>query len=278
MNDMQTIREAVSKSYARALTVGSCCGSESKGILTRQAGYEAAELAGVPGEAVANSFGCGNPLAFSDVQPGDVVLDLGCGAGIDVILAAEKVGAAGRVIGVDMTDEMIVKARETIARAGLTNVEFRKGLIEQIPVASDSVDWVISNCVINLSPEKSRVFAEMARVLRPGGRVMVSDIIAENLSEAVRNDLRLYSCCVSGAMSEEQYYAGLAQCGLVDISVKKLYELSIEQLGAVLESDRKGAPCCGADAAGDTNAVAEACEGRVWSAAISARKPGARKR
>lgn len=275
MKSAEKIRESVSDAYARALKVGSCCASTApKGILVEQAGYKDTELAAVPGEAVVNSFGCGNPLSFSEVRPGDVVLDLGSGAGIDVVLAAGKVGPAGRVIGVDMTDEMIAAANQVIRQAGLTNAEIRKGLIEKLPVESATVDWVISNCVINLSPEKSRVFSEMARVLKPGGRVLISDIIAEDLSDEVRSDLRLYSCCVSGAISEREYRAGLEQCGFVDVSVRRLHELDIDQLDALMESERPEKACCGGDARKpQSSQVAEACTGQVWSAAITARKP-----
>lgn len=274
MKSAETIRESVSDAYARALKAGSCCGSTPKGILTQQAGYKDDELAAVPGDAVVNSFGCGNPLSFGQVRAGDVVLDLGCGAGIDVVLAAKKVGPTGRVIGVDMTDEMIARANEVIRNAGLTNAEIRKGLIEKLPVESADVDWIISNCVINLSPEKSRVFSEMARVLKPGGRVMISDIIADDLSDEVRNDLRLYSCCVSGAISEQEYRTGLEEYGFVDITVHRLHELDFDQLGALMESERPEKACCQENVKNPkTSQVAAACTGQVWSAAISARKP-----
>lgn len=256
-----------------------CCGPGPKGTLARRAGYQDEELAALPHEAVVNSFGCGNPLAFSGVRPGDVVLDLGSGAGIDVLLAAQKVGPTGRVIGVDMTDAMIAKARAVIADAGLTNAEIRKGLIEELPVETASVDWVISNCVINLSPEKSRVFAEVARVLKPGGHVLVSDIIAEGLPQAVLEDLRFYSCCVAGALSEREYHDGLQEVGLVDVHVDKRLELNLPQVEALLESDRRAFEpsdrCC--EKVNEANAracnVASACAGRVWAAEISARKP-----
>ena len=156
-----------------------------KGVVAKLAGYSDEEFAALPADAVVNSFGCGNPLAFSAVQPGEVVLDLGSGAGIDLLLAARKVGAAGRVIGVDMTEEMIARARANIAAAGIENAEVRQGIIEELPVEDSSVDWVISNCVINLSPEKPRVFAEIARVLKPGGTMLVSDIVAEDLPEEI---------------------------------------------------------------------------------------------
>ena len=216
-------RRSVSEDYARAVTSpaeGCCCSPTPKGVVAKLAGYTDDEVAVLPPEAVVNSFGCGNPLAFSEVRPGDVVLDLGSGAGIDLLLAAKKVGQNGRVIGVDMTDAMIAKAQENIAAAGLTNVEVRKGIIEELPVEDASVDWVISNCVINLSPEKARVFAEIARVLRPGGRMLVSDIVAEDLPPEISGNRHLYSSCLAGAISEPAYLDGLRQAGLVEVQVR----------------------------------------------------------
>ncbi len=145
------------------------------------ADYSAHELEGTPKEAVEASFGCGNPVAYSSVKPGDTVLDLGCGAGLDLLIAAEKVGPEGKVIGVDMTDAMLEKARRTIESSGLKNIELRKGFVESLPVEADAVEWVISNCFINLSPDKGKVFAETARVLKPGGCMIVSEIVAQDL-------------------------------------------------------------------------------------------------
>jgi len=186
MSDSKKVRETVSETYAKAVSGPStgCCGPEpQKGALAKLAGYTEENLASIPADAAANSFGCGNPLAFSGVREGEVVLDLGSGAGIDIILAGKMVGLSGRVIGIDMTDEMIERARENIAAAGLENVDVRKGIIEDMPVEDSSVDWVISNCVINLSPEKDKVFSEIHRVLKPGGRMLVSDIVARDLPE-----------------------------------------------------------------------------------------------
>ncbi len=275
MNDSQQIRAKVSHAYAHAVTTGTdCCGSAPKGTLARRAGYDDAELAALPAEAVVNSFGCGNPLAFGEVRPGDAVLDLGCGAGIDVALAARKVGPTGRVIGVDMTDEMTGRARAVLAEAGLTNAEIRKGLIEDLPVDSACVDWVISNCVINLSPEKARVFAEIARVLKPGGRMIVSDIIADGLPEAARHSLSLYSCCVAGAVSEREYREGLERAGLTDVVIRQRFELSLSQLEALVESDQRAfRVACDRLEALSKGELAVACAGRVFSAEISARKP-----
>lgn len=215
---------------------GSCCPTQ-KGVLAKLAGYDSQELAALPVEAVINSFGCGNPLAFSEVQPGDVVLDLGSGAGIDLIIAAKMVGPTGRVIGVDMTDAMIEKARANVAAAGMKNVEIRKGLIEELPVESGTVDWVISNCVINLSPDKPRVFAEIARVLRPGGQMRVSDIVVRDLPEAVRKNAALYSSCIAGAISEEEYLAGLKSAGLLDAAVRDRQLYDAPQIEALVGSE-----------------------------------------
>ena len=274
----QVIRESVSKAYARALSAecgSGCCGNAPQGELAKRAGYQDQELAGVPVEAVRHSFGCGNPLAFSEVGKGQVVLDLGSGAGIDVVLAAKKVGPTGRVIGVDMTDAMIAKAKETVAQAGLSNVEIRQGIIEALPVESSSVDWVISNCVINLSPEKPRVFAEIARVLKPGGRMIVSDVIADDLPAAVRQDLGMYSSCVAGALSAFEYRDGLEHAGLADVEVRKSAGFSAGQVEALIESDERTTDACGCRSSTVRADLAEACAGKVWSALISARKPAA---
>jgi ubiquinone/menaquinone biosynthesis C-methylase UbiE len=220
---------------------------------------------------VVNSFGCGNPLAFSEVKPGDVVLDLGSGAGIDLLLAAKKVGRTGRVIGVDMTDAMLDKARENIAAAGLENVEVRKGIIENLPVESASVDWVISNCVINLSPEKSKVFAEIARVLKLGGRMLVSDIVAEELPEEIAGNRQLYSSCLAGAISEAAYLEGLRQAGLTDVEVRDRLVYDVEQIEAFIGSELQTG-CCG----GQGNLAkkwAPLLAGKVASVKVAARKP-----
>jgi arsenite methyltransferase len=268
MNNPTNIREQVSRIYTDAVNrkVGGCCaGSSQKGVLAKMAGYKSDELAALPTDAVTNSFGCGNPLAFSEVRPGDVVLDLGSGAGIDLLIASKMAGPTGRVIGVDMTDAMIERARENIAAAGLANVEIRKGIIEELPVESATVDWVISNCVINLSPDKPRVFAEIARVLRPGGRMRVSDVVAQDLPEEVRRSAALYSSCVAGAISEEAYLAGLRAAGLVDVEVGERFVYEAAQLRALVASES------GVDE--QTAKLGESVAGKVWSAIIYARKP-----
>jgi len=279
MSDPHTTRRDVSVDYARAATNGTgCCGGPvPKGVVAKIAGYTAEDFAVLPTEAVVNAFGCGNPLAFSAVQPGQVVLDLGSGAGIDLLLAAKKVGPTGRAIGVDMTDEMIAKANENIAVAGLTNVEVRKGIIEELPVEDASVDWVISNCVINLSPEKVRVFAEIARVLCPGGTMLVSDIVAEGIPGEIADNRHLYSSCLAGAVSEQAYTAGLRAAGLVDVEVVDRLVYDTSQLEMFIGSELKdeSSSCCGG---GDVDAAlarrwADQLVGKVASIKVQARKP-----
>jgi ubiquinone/menaquinone biosynthesis C-methylase UbiE len=243
--------------------------------VAKLAGYTDDEIAALPTEAVVNSFGCGNPLAFSGVKKGDVVLDLGSGAGIDLLLAAKKVGRAGKVIGVDMTDAMITKARKNIRAAGLATVEVRKGIIEKLPVEDGSVDWVISNCVINLSPEKPRVFAEIARVLKPGGRMLVSDIVAEDLPAAIARNRHLYSSCLAGAIGEKAYLAGLRQAGLVEVKVKDRLVYDAEQIAAFIGSELQdgGNGCCGASVGTLAKRWAPRLAGKVASVKVAARKP-----
>ena len=280
MSKHEHTRVNVAEMYANVVTAPSqraCCPPVQKGILVKLAGYSREELADLPPDAVVNSFGCGNPLAFSGVREGDVVLDLGCGAGIDILLAAKRVGPTGRAIGVDMTDTMLAKARETIAAAKLTNLEVRKGLIENLPVDSSSVDWAISNCVISLSPEKEQVFAEIARVLRPGGQMMVSDVVAEDLPPQVHGDLRLYACCLASAISEDEYRTGLQRVGLIDVAIRERIQYSLPQLQGLIESDHKASTghtgCCGIAGARSFGDLAALCNGKVWSAKIYARKP-----
>ena len=284
MSDHSSIRDGVARDYARAVTGkvgGGCCGGKpaQKGTVAELAGYTDQELAGLPAEAVVNSFGCGNPLAFSSVREGQVVLDLGSGAGIDLLLAGRKVGPTGRVIGVDMTDEMIAKARENIAASGLTNVEVRKGIIEALPVDTASVDWVISNCVINLSPEKPRVFREIARVLKQGGTMVVSDIVAESLPPEVLSSAALYSSCVAGAISEQDYIAGLKEAGLADVEVLGRLVYDRHQLEGFISSELaelKGAgpSCCGGASGGAVaRDLGARLQGKIWSLKVKARKP-----
>jgi len=292
MSDKEQVRKMVSEAYARAISGGgsccvpatesSCCGPGvdaepiQKGVAAKLAGYSQAELDLLPADAVINSFGCGNPLAYSGVRPGDVVLDLGAGAGIDILIAAQKVGPTGRAIGIDMTAEMIAKARENIANSGLDNAEVRMGIIEELPVESSSVDWVSSNCVINLSPEKDRVFAEIARVLKPGGQMLVSDIVAEDLPPVVLENATLYSSCIAGAISEADYLQGLRDAGLETVEVKERLVYDAAQLASLVETELPEGQldCCSGGLPKELIAqLAGEVSGKIWSAKVFARKP-----
>jgi len=214
------IRSAVRSNYATiALTEASCCSPaepEAAG-----ADYDTADLSQLPDEAIMG-LGCGNPVAMAGIVEGETVLDLGSGGGIDVFLAARLAGSSGRVIGVDMTAEMLERAEANAARAGLENIEFRQGLIEALPVEDTTVDVIISNCVINLAPDKARVFAEAFRVLRPGGRLVVSDMVTSStLPDEVRDDLGSWASCVGGAIPQDDYLAVIADAGFTGVEVLK---------------------------------------------------------
>lgn len=252
----EAVRKTVAGHYASAVEAAtapeSCCGSApldpANLDLTASAdrleilehldgekwraasGYTAEELADLPADAVQASFGCGNPVNLAGIEPGDTVVDLGSGAGIDVLLAAKRVGPTGHVIGIDMTEEMIAKAEANIAEAGLANAEIRRGLIEDLPVDSDAADWVISNCVINLSPEKPRVFAEMARVLKPGGRFLVSDIVVGDLPPYIRENVLGYVSCVGGAVGEDEYLRIIRDAGFAEARVVARHEYTTTEL------------------------------------------------
>jgi arsenite methyltransferase len=281
MNRPEDVRKTVSKSYTRAVEQNeapgnACCsGLAPESALATLAGYSREALASLPADAVANSFGCGNPVALGEIREGDTVLDLGSGAGIDILLAAKLVGPKGKVIGVDMTEAMIKRARANAAAAGLTNVEVLEGLIEDLPVESDSVDFVVSNCVINLSPEKKRVFAELHRVLKVGGRFSISDIVAEPMPAWITDMGMLYSACISGAIPEAEYLAGLTEAGLVDVSVRDRLTYDKDELGGILGSD-DGGSCCGGPG-GVPNAallrVVHELAGKVASIRVVGRKP-----
>ncbi|MBI4334294.1 MAG: arsenite methyltransferase [Chloroflexi bacterium] len=200
--------------------VSSCCGSSpgKAGTISQKVGYSAEELQGIPEEANLG-LGCGNPVALASLKEGDTVLDLGSGAGIDCLLAAARVGDRGRVIGVDMTPEMIDRARENARKGNYHNVEFRLGEIENLPATDSSVDAIISNCVINLSPDKPRVFREAYRVLRPGGRIMVSDIVLlQPLPEKVRDSIDAYIGCISGALLKDDYLEAVHRAGFTGVA------------------------------------------------------------
>ncbi len=221
----QDIREEVQRRYAQiAVGKGSCCGPAGSGCgcsgaISQQVGYSAEELQAVPHEADLG-LGCGNPLALASLKPGETVLDLGSGGGIDCFLAARKVGPRGRVIGVDMTPEMIHLARKNAAKGDYANVEFRLGEIEHLPVADGSVDVAISNCVINLSVDKPKVFREIFRALKPGGRMMISDIVlTRELPEALQKSVAAYTSCVAGAMTRQDYLSAIRAAGFGRVEV-----------------------------------------------------------
>ena len=201
--------------------------------------YGADERAGLPQDAVAASLGCGNPLAMVELHEGETVLDLGSGGGIDVLLSGKRVGGTGIVYGLDMTDEMLALAQENARKAGATNVHFLKGLIEDIPLPAASVDVVISNCVVNLSPEKDRVLAEITRVLRPGGRIGISDVVAEDrLSSADRAERGSHVGCIAGALSVSEYRDGLTAAGLVNVEVELTHPVADGMHGAIVRAHK----------------------------------------
>jgi arsenite methyltransferase len=201
--------------------------------------YGAEEQSEIPAQALAASLGCGNPTAVADLHPGERVLDLGSGGGIDVLLSARRVGPQGFAYGVDMTDEMLALAEENKAKAGVTNVEFRKGAIEDIPLPDAAVDVVISNCVINLSADKPAVLAEMFRVLVPGGRIGISDVVAEgHLSAAERVERGSYVGCIAGALSKQEYLDGLAAAGFTDASIMFTHEVADGMHGAIIRATK----------------------------------------
>jgi SAM-dependent methyltransferase len=212
----ESIRENVQDFYAeRARNSNSCCGDASQNLL-----YESDLLSDLPDDVAGFSLGCGDPITLAELQPGEVVLDLGSGGGLDCFLASKQVGESGFVIGIDMTPEMLERATASAQRMGIGNVEFRKGYLEDLPVDNDSVDVVISNCVINLSPDKLKVFAEMFRTLKPGGRVSVSDIVTSGeLPENVRTDMLAWGACIAGALEMDEYIQGLEQVGFEDVSL-----------------------------------------------------------
>jgi len=221
----------------------SCCGDTSAAERSFGAGlYDAATTAGLPIEAVEASLGCGNPTAVAELHEGERVLDLGSGGGIDVLLSAKRVGESGFAYGVDMTDEMLDLARENAAKAEATNVEFLKGTIENVPLPDSSVDVVISNCVINLSTDKPAVLAEMFRVLTPGGRIGVSDVVAEDhLSPEQRSERGSYVGCIAGALSRNEYLDGLTAVGFTDASVEFTHEAANGMHSAIIRATKPAA-------------------------------------
>jgi len=270
------LRAAVKLRYGNAVTAavsgsgGGCCGpshscgpTATKDPITRDL-YTDEETKGLPEDALLASFGCGNPTALAQLEPGEIVLDLGSGGGIDVLLSAQRVGPSGKAYGLDMTPEMLALARANQARAGRANAEFLEGTIEAVPLADSTVDVILSNCVINLSGDKQLVFDEAFRVLRSGGRFAVSDVVLlRELPAAARGSMELWTGCVVGALLAQDYVRGLERAGFVQVSVEPT---------RVFERDDVEELVCGSGCSAGAGAV-DALSGAVMSAFIRARKP-----
>ncbi|WP_254591203.1 arsenite methyltransferase [Methanocella conradii] len=226
------IRKAVKDRYSKLANMKSCCG---RGEYASRIGYTKEEISMLPGEALEVSAGCGNPTAIAGLKPGETVLDLGSGGGIDVFLSARMVGPEGKAIGIDATPEMVWKARKAAKEMGIANVEFRLGEIECMPVESNTIDVVISNCVINLSPDKGKVFREAFRVLKPGGRIAVSDmVLTQELSADEREKLRFWASCIGGAIPLQEYIEKMTEAGFTDINIESKHVYTIEELAYML--------------------------------------------
>ena len=266
----EDVRSAVERKYgeiARSVSKTGCCGPTSCGCGDPISSdlYSKTETADLPDEAVAVSLGCGNPTAMIDLCAGETVLDLGSGGGIDVLLSARRVGPSGRVYGLDMTDDMLALARENQRKSGATNVEFLKGSIESIPLPDASVDVIISNCVINLSADKDAVLREAFRVLKPGGRFAVSDVVVQGEVPAeVRRSMELWVGCIAGALHDHEYMAKLAKAGFADASVEPWRVYRFEDARAFLT-----------EAGLDAERLAADVDGRIASAFVRAAKPTA---
>jgi arsenite methyltransferase len=273
MSEQRNITEAVKEKYGQAAsrvasggtaTCGTsasseCCGGDP---ITSNL-YETGQTADIPEQAVLASLGCGNPTALARLRPGEVVLDLGSGGGIDVLLSAKRVSPGGKAYGLDMTDEMLSLARENQKKAGIKNVEFLKGEIENIPLPQNSVDVVISNCVINLSADKDRVLAEAFRVLRPGGRFAVSDVVVKgDVPAEIRRNIELWVGCVAGALQDSEYVSKLASAGFEDISIEPTRVYRVEDARQFLTAHGM-----------DADSIAQEVEGKFMSAFIRAKKP-----
>jgi len=242
LTEERGIRDAVRERYAAAATGrGGCCGSGGgccgSGGVFGETLYHVEDREAVPGGAIELSLGCGNPTAVADLQHGDTVLDLGSGSGTDVLLSARRVGPAGTAYGLDMTDEMLDLARRNAADAGVANAEFLKGYIEDVPLPDGSVDVVISNCVINLSGDKRKVLREAARVLRPGGRFAVSDVIADpDMDAATRRDMAAWTGCIAGALTRDEFEAALRDAGLADIEIVETHRVHEHASSAIVRA------------------------------------------
>jgi arsenite methyltransferase len=270
------IREIVKDKYGEAArrvkaaeTTGSSCGTSSAPCCDPISSnlYDAQQTSGLPQQAVAASLGCGNPTALAQLNPGEHVLDLGSGGGIDVLLSAKRVGPSGRAYGLDMTDDMLALARENQRKAGVENADFLKGEIENIPLPENSVDVVISNCVINLSADKDSVLREAFRVLRPGGRFAVSDVVVRGPVPAeIRRSVELWVGCVAGALDESDYRAKLEGAGFADVEIEPTRVYTIDDARQFLAAQGV-----------DVDAIAPQVEGKFASAFIRARKPALQK-
>jgi len=270
MEDRDTkasVREKYRQIALKVVSGGtSCCGpSASTGErdpITSHL-YESDETTGLPAVAVASSLGCGNPVALAELHPGEIVLDLGSGGGLDVLLSARRVGPMGKAYGLDMTDEMLALARENQQMSGIPNAEFLKGEMEQIPLPDGSVDIIISNCVINLSVDKARVLKEAFRVLRPGGRLAISDIVVRGkMPESLRQSMELWVGCVAGALEEEEYHRKLSGAGFVEIDIAPTRVYRMEEAEGFLKNTGL-----------DLEAIRPLVNERFMSAFVRARKP-----
>ncbi len=272
MSDIQqAVREkygAIATSVTQSSNATGCCGPRACGgedPITSNL-YSDAEAGSIPADAVAASMGCGNPTALLTLEPGQTVLDLGSGGGIDVLLSAKRVGPTGKAYGLDMTDEMLALARENQRKAGATNVEFLKGTIENIPLPDQSVDVIISNCVINLSTNKDAVLREAFRVLKPGGRFAVSDVVVRGeVPENLRRNMELWVGCIAGALEEKEYAAKLTAAGFTGVDVESWRVYNVDDARAFLT-----------EAGIDVDAMAPLVEGKFASAFIRATKPAAK--
>src|ERR1700723_1771687 len=267
-NIRETVKEKYGNAALRVATGGSsCCGASAATSsccdpITSNL-YDAAQSGEVPAEAMLASLGCGNPTALAKLSAGETVLDLGSGGGIDVLLSAKRVGPTGKAYGLDMTDEMLALARENQRKAGATNVEFLKGAIEAVPLPDASVDTIISNCVINLSADKRQVLTEAFRVLRPGGRFAVSDVVVRGeVPTAVRKSMELWVGCIAGAMEESEYRAKLAAAGFEEIEIEPTRIYSVVDARQFLTAEGI-----------DVDAIAPLVEGKFASAFVRAKKP-----
>jgi ubiquinone/menaquinone biosynthesis C-methylase UbiE len=265
---LRVINEGASGCCGPTAGAASCCGGAAPIVpgavdpITANL-YDAAQTSGLPAEAVLASLGCGNPTALATLNPGESVLDLGSGGGIDVLLSARRVGPTGRAYGLDMTDEMLALARENQRKSGLENVEFLKGQIEAIPLPTDSVDVIISNCVINLSADKDRALAEAFRVLKPGGRLAVSDVVVRGeIPPEIRRSVELWVGCIAGALDESVYEDTLRRAGFVDVSIEPTRVYRAEDAREFLNGHGI-----------DIDAVAPLIDGKFYSGFIRATKP-----